>query len=265
MSTSSVHVLHEGVFSVGLDKKFIRISKEDSPAKGALKIALNPFLIQTPNENILIDAGLGIFGEESHYEIMLSNLEKHQLSEHDISKVYCSHLHYDHIGGLAHDTNGYWQLTFPDATIYLSGKEWEKMKSLNDDEGPRADFIDFLEVRAELVFLDELDETNQYITTQTIGGHTEFSQLIEMKLNDQLFLMAGDVLGTRGAVNRRYAAKYDYDGKKSMKLREGILKRALDENAIIMAYHDTHHPMFKITDFDKDKGFIMEFIEEYNE
>ncbi|MEX0823795.1 MAG: hypothetical protein WD008_05360, partial [Balneolaceae bacterium] len=51
--------LYEGTFSVGLDKKFNRINRNDTPKKGALKLSINPFLIKDGNRNILFDAGLG--------------------------------------------------------------------------------------------------------------------------------------------------------------------------------------------------------------
>ena len=256
----SVRPLHEGTFSVGLDKRFNRIARDEPAAKGALKIALNPFLICTPDRTMLIDCGLGNFGQENHYKMLCKNLEQAGLSELDITDVFCSHLHYDHMGGLAHNSSGYWELSFPDATIHASGKEWAKLQSISDEEGPRTEFLDFIESRAELHLLDDDAQPNEYIHMSTIGGHTEFSQLIELRLGDQLFLMAGDVMGTRGAINRKYAAKYDFDGKRSMKMRERLTKRAYEENAIILAYHDTINPMFRLRGFDKDKGYIIENI-----
>src|SRR5699024_4407997 len=93
--------LYEGTFSVGLDKKFNRIGREDPPAKGALKIALNPFLIRSDDKKILFDVGIGDFGEDTSTEIIKENLADHGLTEYDITDIFASHLHYDHIGGLA--------------------------------------------------------------------------------------------------------------------------------------------------------------------
>lgn len=261
----SVKPLHQGTFSVGLDKRFNPISKEDPPKNGALKLALNPFLIQTPDRNMLIDCGLGTFGIESHHPKLLETLEREGLSERDITDVFCSHLHYDHIGGLAHNSSGYWELTFPDATIWASGKEWAKLQSITDDEGPQTEFLDFIEARADLQLMDDKASPNEYITSKTMGGHTEFSQLVELRLDDQLFLMAGDVIGTKGAINRKYAAKYDFDGKKSMKLREELSRRVYDENAIILAYHDVSSPMFKLPDYSSEKGYSIKTVDSFND
>ena len=119
--------LYEGTFSVGTDKQFHPIDRHDKPAKGALKLSINPFLVHTPKRNYLFDTGLGEFGVETGCEMICRNLADYGLSEYDITDIFASHLHYDHLGGLAHRQHGYWELTFPEAKLWVSRKGWEKV------------------------------------------------------------------------------------------------------------------------------------------
>lgn len=256
------HPLYEGTFSVGLDKNFNRIDREDPPEKGALKISLNPFLIETDDRNYLFDAGIGDFAEDSSTEVIKENLNRVGLTEYDITDIFASHLHYDHIGGLAGKSEGYWELTFPDANIWVSKHGWQKVlkQEVYQDE-EITEFIHFLDARANLQFLDEVDEPYPDITVKKIGGHTEFSQVLLFNDGNEKYLMAGDVLATRGEVNRKFAAKYDFDAKQSMKIRNELTKKAYDENFTIMGYHDSHHPLFQLYDYDEEKGYSIKNIE----
>lgn len=255
------HALYEGTFSVGLDKKFNRIDREDPPAKGALKISLNPFLIQSGDKNILFDVGIGDFGEGTSTDTIKQNLEEFDLTEYDITDIFASHLHYDHIGGLAGRSSGYWELTFPDAKIWVSEKEWKKimgMEEYYDEE--KTEFAHFLEAKADLHFLKEQDQPYPEISVKKIGGHTEFSQVLLFDDGEQKYLMAGDVLATRGEVNRKFAAKYDYDAQRSMKVRKELTRKAYEENFTVMGYHDSHHPLFKLTDYNDQQGYTIKAI-----
>ncbi|MGM0546760.1 MAG: MBL fold metallo-hydrolase [Bacteroidota bacterium] len=253
------HPLYEGTFSVGLDKKFNRIDREDPPAKGALKISLNPFLIQSGDKNILFDVGIGDFGEDTNTNIIKNNLDEHGLTEYDITDIFASHLHYDHIGGLAGRSSGYWELTFPDANLWVSEKGWDKMMNMDEyyDEEKTA-FAHFLDAKATLRFLDEEEQPYPEISVKKIGGHTEFSQVLLFDDGHQKYLMAGDVLATRGEVNRTFAAKYDFDADQSMKVRKELTQKAYEEGYTIMGYHDSHHPLFNLTDYNEQQGYKIE-------
>ncbi len=263
-TTPKISPLYEGTFSVGLDKKFNPIGRDDPPDKGALKISLNPFLIQAGDRNYLFDVGIGDFGEETSTEAIKQNVAEHDVKVSEITDIFTSHLHYDHIGGLAGKKSGEWQLTFPEAKVWVSKKGWEKamdMELYYDEE--KTEFLHFLNDETNLNFLKNKDSPYPEIKTKTIGGHTEFSQLLLFENEQQKYLMAGDVLATRGEVNRKFEAKYDRDAKKSMHLRKEITKRAYDENYTIMAYHDSHHPLLKLTGYSEQSGYSISNIENY--
>lgn len=254
--------LYEGTFSVGLDKKFNRIDRDDPPAKGALKISLNPFLITGRDRNYLFDVGIGDFGEDTGTDTIKENLSKFGLTEYEITDIFASHLHYDHIGGLAGKSSGYWELTFPEARLWVSGKGWQKV--LNQDEyydEEKSEFIHFLDAKANLEFLEDTDHPYDDISVKKIGGHTEFSQVLIYDSGKQKYLMAGDVLATRGEVNRNFAAKYDFDAKQSMKMRKELTRKAYEEGYTILGYHDSHHPLFQLSDHDEEKGYSIKNID----
>lgn len=256
--------LYEGTFSVGLDKKFNRISRDDKPAKGALKISLNPFLVSTPKRKFLFDCGIGEFGEDTGPDVIRENLDQHNLTEFDITDVVCSHLHYDHIGGLANKQNGYWELTFPEAKVWVSKKGWEKVinKEVYYDE-EKTEFISFVDAKADLHFLDAEDEAYPELRVEKIGGHTEFHQVLLFDNGTEKFMQAGDVIATRSQVNRKFAAKYDFDPKTSQLQRERLAKLAFDEGYTILGYHDDNNPIIKITGYDDKTGYTTEPVESY--
>ncbi len=257
-----VKAFNEGVFSVGLDKKFVRIGQDDPPAKGALKISLNPFLIHTDDKVLMFDVGIGEFGEDTGPEIICEYLHDLGLTEHDITDIFLSHLHYDHIGGLANRAHGYWELTFPSAKIWVSKAGWNKVVNKDlyyDDE--KTEFIQFLNARADFQFLEEEDQPYPEIKTWTIGGHTEFHQVLLFDNGEQKYMQAGDVIATANQVNRKFAAKYDFDPKASMEQREKLSKLAFDEGYTILGFHDDKHPVFKLIGYDERTGYTIQAID----
>ncbi|MEX2602956.1 MAG: MBL fold metallo-hydrolase [Gracilimonas sp.] len=259
-----VSALYEGTFSVGLDQKFVRIGRDDKPAKGTLKLSLNPFLIRTTDRNYLFDCGIGEFGEDTGPDTIRENLETHGLTEYDITDIFLSHLHFDHIGGLAHRENGYWELTFPDAKVWVSRKGWNKLKANEDSyEEDQFDFISFIDARADLNFLHDEHQPYADMTVRKIGGHTEFHQLLLFNDGEHKYMQAGDVIGTKGSVNRKYAAKYDFEPKLSQRNRAELTELAYKKGYVILAYHDYQHPIFKLTDYKHKTGYHTENIESY--
>lgn len=250
--------IYGGTFSVGLDKKFHPIPREGKAAKGALKVSINPFLIRYPDRLVLIDPGLGEFGIDTPGNRIVEALDEMDVSDYDITDIVCSHLHYDHIGGLARRNSGYWELNYPEARVWVSEQEWDKALRLPvyyDEE--KTEFLAFVNARANMNFLAASDSPFEGLSVTTIGGHTEFSLLIEGQTGDDHFLMAGDVLASRSHANRKFAAKYDYDPRVAQQRREEITDRAYKSGAWILAYHSNSGPVFRLSNYDERTGYTL--------
>ena len=260
----NVKPIYLGTFSVGLDKKFNRINREDSPQKASLKLSMNPFLLQFDGKNIIIDPGLGDLDQESHIPALLEGLHEFGLSTDDITDVFLSHLHFDHCGGLAHKQNGFWELTFPNAKVWLSAQEWEKLKTIEQKNPLKEQFIDFIDIHADLNLVHDNDNPFDGVTARVIGGHTEFSLAWLFNFGGNRFIHAGDVIGTKGHVLRRFAAKYDFDGKISQQRRDELIAMALDEDYVFLAFHDNEMPVFKIKEKNENNTYILQEVTDFS-
>lgn len=241
-----------------MDKKFNRIDPDDPPAKGALKLGINPFLIHTPDHNYLFDTGLGEFGEGTTCDTIRNNLQKHGLNEYDITDIFTSHLHVDHLGGLAERCSGFWELTFPDARLWVSRGGWQKI--LNHEQYYDEDvteFIHFVDAKADIHYYEDHESPQPDIRTEHIGGHTEFHRVLYFESGEHKYLMAGDVIGKAGAINQRYAAKYDFEPKQSMKVREELARFAYENGYNLMGYHEPEHPIFYLENYQPRKGYTI--------
>lgn len=251
---AEVDALYEGTWSVGLDKVFHPMERDEPARKGALKLSINPFLIQHRDRVLLFDAGLGDLAETSSTQRLLENLRRCGLESTDVTDVIVSHLHYDHFAGLVRHDNGYPELTFPDATVWVNGMGWNQMKTRDGDteDDVRSTLFHYLDARAELQFLENESTPFPGMKTRVIGGHTRYSQLLEYTDGETIWLMAGDNLGRRSAILQNFKAKYDYDPEASHQFRESLRERASTENVILMAYHESETPLFRVERDQKD-------------
>lgn len=255
-----IHALYEGTFSVGIDKKFIPMEREGKPAKNSLRISVQPFLVIDDERKMLFDPGIGEFGEGTSVQTLLDNLAEYDVEDFEITDIFLTHLHYDHVGGLAHRMNGFWELTFPDAKIHLSKHAWEKVLSKEtyyDEE--KIDFANFLAAKANLNLLENEDQPTEHVTNIKVGGHSEFHLAYFYENGDHKFMMAGDVLPTKGHVNQKFAAKYDFDPKESIRSRQMLVEKAWKENYIILAFHSSQTAIFRLSD-KTDDGYEIEEI-----
>lgn len=230
--------LKEGSYSVDASKKFIPFDPtlhKPQERPGSLFIHVQPFLVKTATDLILFDAGLGFKNEQGEL-IIHQNISNAGFNPEDVSLVLMSHLHYDHTGGLVVERNGKLEPSFPDAEHVIQRSEWETAFS-GKSGSYRQSIFDVLQRSANLTFVEGNGQFKPGITYELSGGHCQFHQVFLIQENNEKIFFGGDELPEPEQLLRKFIAKYDYDGRKAMELRDIYGKKAAEENWACLFYH----------------------------
>ncbi len=269
-----IHPLSEGQFTVDQTKVFVPFdaSQHQLTARpaGSLLVEIQPFVVITSQDVILLDAGLGYYvGADLQLHRQLSSVG---LRPEQVTKVILSHLHKDHIGGIAFqqpslqsavmdsptphtaapDTFDFsasgeatlWHPTFPNAHYYVQREELAYAL-----DKPTASYLpsllQWLSSYERLVLLDGATQINDAIRCEPSGGHCPFHQVIWICENGQTVFYGGDEAPQLQQMRHRFVAKYDKDGKKAMELRAQWWQLAEQEHWTFLFYHDVTNAVFR--------------------
>jgi len=234
----NIFPLGEGSYSVDSTKKFIPFNPETTSTKerpGSLFIHVNPFLVQTTDDLILFDTGLGY--KDTRDELFLhQHIRNAGFEPEDVTLVLMSHLHYDHSGGLVVERGGKLVPSFPNATHVIQRGEWETALA-GKSSSYHAEIFEALQGLKYLLFVEGSGELKQGINYDLSGGHCPFHQVFWIDDNGDKCFYGGDELPEPEQLIRKFIAKYDYDGRKAMQLREEYGKKAAAEGWTCLFYH----------------------------
>ncbi|MDX1419432.1 MAG: MBL fold metallo-hydrolase [Rubricoccaceae bacterium] len=235
-----IHALPEGLFTVGLDKRFVPHAEGAALPTGTLFVSVCPFLVQTPSEVLLLDAGLGSWAEGRGVEPLLEGLTRHGVAREAVTRVVLSHLHLDHAGGAVYAVQGEWRPTFPNAD-YVVQREERMAEGYNGPSVEARDrVLDTLDGAGQLVLVDGDARVTDAVAVEKTNGHTGAHQLVRLDAGGgRTAVYAGDVLAGPSQVTRRFQAKYDVDGAASQRWRDRLVAEAAAEGHLLLFFHGT--------------------------
>lgn len=241
--------LSEGAFTIDKTKEFIPFDKAKDDlqqrAVGSLLVEIQPFCIVTANDIIIIDTGLGFSDAEGTLQIH-QNLLNNGINPTEVTKVLLSHLHKDHSGGISKEDKILQQkfFNFPNALYYVNKDE---LASSSEKGKPSYTPEEFnILANSDKVILMEGDGViDGYIRYEISGAHSPFHQVFWIEEDSVKIFFGGDVAPQLQQMKNRFIAKYDFDGKKCMELRQQWWQRGQDENWTFLFYHDIKTPVFK--------------------
>ena len=233
-----IFALSEGSYSVDATKKFIPFNPltdnyRERPA--SLFIHVNPFLVKTNNDLILMDTGLGYKSADGEL-VLFHQIEAAGYKPKDVTLVLMSHLHYDHSGGLVIEHNGKLEPAFPNARHVMQKGEWETALA-GSAYSYHKEIFEALKGKIDINLVEGSGELQPGIRYELSGGHALFHQVFWLEMEGNKYFFGGDELPEPEQLIRRFVAKYDFDGRKAMELRTKYGQIAAKDNWTCLFYH----------------------------
>ena len=240
--------LSEGSFTIDKSKLFVPFNTTTDDLQkrsvGSLLVEVQPFVVVTTEDVLLLDAGLGFANENGVLQIH-QNLMDAGINPSEVTKVLMTHLHKDHAGGLSREdkSSGKRILSFPNARHYIQKKEFEfafekGFPSYLTEE------LECLKDAPQITLLDNNGVIDGYIKYEVTAAHSPYHQVYWIVDSGDTIFFGGDDAPQLQQMKSRFIAKYDYDGKKCMQLRQQWWERGQKEKWKFLFYHDTGTPIF---------------------
>jgi glyoxylase-like metal-dependent hydrolase (beta-lactamase superfamily II) len=225
--------------------------------------AMRCLLVEDAGRLILIDTGIGNKQSEkffSHYylhgsDTLDKSLAKHGFTRDDITDVFLTHLHFDHVGG-AIERNGEKLIpAFKNARYWSNKDHWDWAVNPNDRE--KASFLkeNILPIQesGQLNFIDHADGVafSPDFSVRFVYGHTDAMMLPLLNYKGKNILYMADLLPSAGHLPIPYVMAYDMFPLKTLNEKKSFLKEALDNQYILFMEHDPVNECITLTETEK--------------
>jgi glyoxylase-like metal-dependent hydrolase (beta-lactamase superfamily II) len=225
-----------------------------------VRLNLNCLFVETPEERILIETGIGEKWSEKETEMYGirrtrpfadSLLQITGCRPADISIVINTHLHFDHAGGNTVIAKGGGTVPqFPNARYFVSQAELEH--AISPHERDRASYRS--ENWQPLVDSGQLDlkpasyEAVDGLFVEQVRGHSETMQTVRLVRDGKTLFGFYDMVPTRHHLPPAWIMSYDLFPTETLEFKKAVLPRAASENWTCLFYHDPDQPLSRIID-----------------
>lgn len=243
--------LSEGSYTIDATKEFIPFDITTDHLqqrnRGSLLVEIQPFLLITDKDYLLLDTGLGFSTPQGNWQLH-QNLMNHGIDPSSVTKVLMSHLHKDHTGGISfkNEKTGERELGFPDAVYYVN-KDEMKYALARDGKSYASEEFSLLKEAKNVIFTGNEGTIDGYIDYRVTGGHCPYHQAFWIRDENKIYFFGGDVAPQLSQMKNRFIAKYDYDGRRSMELRQQYAEQGTKEKWTFLFYHDIKTPFLQLS------------------
>jgi glyoxylase-like metal-dependent hydrolase (beta-lactamase superfamily II) len=250
-----IRVLSDGLFRLdggamfGVVPRVLWEKRTPPDPSNRILMGLNPLLIETAGEKILVDTGVGdkfdgkfreMFAIQ-HRPSLRESLREAGVSPDEITMVVNTHLHFDHAGGnTRRDGSGRLVPAFPSAVYVVQEGEWQD--ALRPNERNRRSYLedDFVPLEREGVLRRVRGEVElaEGVRVLPTPGHTRHHQCVLIASGGETAFYAGDLVPMSLHVPYPYIMGYDLFPVETLRQKKEILPRAHREGWLLVFEHD---------------------------
>jgi len=252
----NLHTIETGLFKLdggamfGVVPKSIWQRTNPADANNMCTWAMRSLLIEDGDRLILVDTGIGKKQDEkffSHFylhgdDTLEKSLAAKGFSKDDITDVFLTHLHFDHVGGAVVREGDQLLPAFKNATYWSNEKHWEW--AVNPNAREKASFLkeNILPIQesGQLKFVaTEKDlEFARDFNLRFAFGHTDAMMLPKLNYKGRTIIYAADLLPSTGHIPLPYVMAYDMFPLQTLKEKKEFLDEAAANNYVIYLEHD---------------------------
>jgi glyoxylase-like metal-dependent hydrolase (beta-lactamase superfamily II) len=234
------------VFAPGINPNHVKTElRKIFLAEDKLDTAINVMVLKIGDHVVLIDTGSGYhFGQTSGW--LLKNLEASGIKAKDITDIFITHAHIDHIGGILDKEKAF---VYPNARYHLAKTEYNFWMSENPDfskskntTSPQ-ESINFAKdilrtIKDRLTLFDYGTVLFSCIKTELAQGHTPGHTLFTVFSGNKSIKHIVDTFHTPLLIARpEWGTQWDIDFDKGISTRKQILESCYQDRTLIMTTH----------------------------
>ena len=243
-----------------------KLWEKSNPADDRNRIAMTmrTLLLRDDEHLLVVDAGVGQKDAQKFHEIYSIDFSECSIdrgfaelgiSPAEVTGVFLTHLHFDHVGGAVYRDDGELRLTFPNATHFVQREQWEwgQQPSDRDRASYMPDNFNPIAEAGKLQMIDGPEELLPGVRAEVMQGHTFGQQLLRISEGDQSIVYAADLIPMSSHVPEPWIMGYDLQPLVTLREKQALLANAVSDRDILIYEHDPAVEASLVT--RGDKGF----------
>lgn len=240
----------DGGAMFGVVPKTLWQKKNPPDEKNLCTWALRLLLVEEGDRLVLIDTGIGdkqsdkffSFYEPHGDDTIEKSLQKHGFTSDDITDVFLTHMHFDHVGGAIKREGDDLVPAFKNATYWSHANHWEWALDPNDRE--KASFLkeNILPIRdsGQLQLIKGSDNLELFpgFNIRLAHGHTESQMIPYLSYKGRTVIYCADLMPSVHHLPIPWVMAFDVRPLVTLEEKKLFLPEVIENDYILFLEHD---------------------------